>query len=193
MPTDREDLKRRLALAKPSDTSRGVAFNAIFEVIRDHGNLALAKACDPAGTASRTEILSYPVSDFLKTAWAAADALEEEMGGWEAVFREFGRSTARHVLASTVGKTLATIAGRSPRQLLQNAPAGYWSSVSYGQRQVVFPSPTHAVFTFRGDFMHPAYHAGILGAGVEILGATDVATEWRQTGVLDSIIEVAWR
>lgn len=193
MPTDREDLKRRLALTAPGDTTRGIAFNAMFEVVRDHGSEALARTCDPAGTARRVELLQYPVADFLKAAWTSADALEDDLGGWEAVFREFGRCTARTVLASTFGKTLAIVAGRSPRQLLQNAPAGYWSTVSYGQRQVTFPSETHAVFTFRGDFMHPAYHAGLLGAGAEAVGGTDVATEWRQTGVLDSVIEVVWR
>jgi uncharacterized protein (TIGR02265 family) len=193
MPTDREDLARRLALATPRDTTRGLAFNAMFDVIRDHGSDDLAQSCDPAETAGRTALLWYPVSDYLKIAWTSADWLEEDLGGWEAVFREFGRHMARMVLESPVGKTLALVAARNPRQLLQNASAGYWSMVSYGQRQVTFPAETHAVFTFRGDFMHPAYHAGILGGAVEAMGGADVATEWRQTGPLESAIEVAWR
>jgi uncharacterized protein (TIGR02265 family) len=193
MPTDREDLRHRLALAKPTDTTRGLAFNAMFAVVREQGNDGLVKAGDPAGTGGRVEILHYPVADFLKAAWEYADRLEDDLGGWEVVFRLFGRSTALAVLDSPVGKTLALVAGRNARRLLQHVPAGYWSMVTYGQRQVSFPSESHAVLTFRGDFMHPAYHAGLLGSAVEAMGAADVEARWRQTGTLDSVIEVAWR
>jgi uncharacterized protein (TIGR02265 family) len=152
----------------------------------------MARACDPARTGKRIEFFSFPVSDFLTCAWAASERLEDELGGWEGVFREFGRRTATGVLASVVGRTLTTISGRSPRQLLQNAPAGYRTTVSYGDRTVTFPAETHAVFTFKGDFMHPAYHAGVLAAGAEAVGGTKVVSTWRQIGPLDAVIEVRW-
>jgi uncharacterized protein (TIGR02265 family) len=192
MPADPADLARRLALTTPADTARGLTFNAMFDVIRERGGEAAAKACDPGGTARRIEFFAFPVADFLRCAWCAAERLEGQLGGWEAVFREFGRRTTTGVLASVVGRTLTTISGRSPRQLLQNAPAGYRTTVSYGDRRVTFPAETHAVFAFTGDFMHPAYHAGVLGAAAEAVGGAEVASTWRQTGPLDAVIEVRW-
>ncbi len=192
MPADRRDLEKRLAATSPRDTSRGVAFNTAFEVIREHGGDDLVKRCDPARTGSRVDFFAYPVSDFLKMAWAAADALESKLGGIDGVFYALGHRTAKGILESALGKTLTTIAGTNPRALLSSAPSGYRTVVSYGERAVQWKGEKHAHFVFKRDFLVPSYHCGILAGGVESLGAKNVKAVGTETAFLDTSYEVTW-
>lgn len=193
MPTDRKDLATRLALAKPSDTARGLTFNALFGTIEQHLGKKAAVALDPERSGHRTEFFSFPVADFLRISFDAADALEPVLGSVEKVFRAFGHRTTSNVLGSAMGATMIKLAGKDRlRSLLSQAPAGYKTMVSYGVRTIAWPSGTHAVFTFEGDFLVPAYHCGIFEAAIDAVGARKVRVEGRQTGPLSAVFDVEW-
>jgi uncharacterized protein (TIGR02265 family) len=192
MPADRKDLERRLALCKDSDTSRGLNFNRLFDLVRDHAGDEAARACDPLGKASRTDFFSYPVSEYLKVAWNAADRLEGRLGSVDGVWTELGRRTVTGFLASTLGRTIFAIAGRDPRRIVSAGPAGYRSAVSYGERTVEWTGERSARMLFRGDFMVPAFHRAVMQAALEASDARNPCVEGRALGLLDSQYELRW-
>src|SRR5512140_3938756 len=103
MPADRRDLERRLAATTDADTSRGLNFNRLFDLVREQLGDEAARACDPQRKGSRIDFFSYPVSEYLRIAWDAADRLEPTFGSVDAVFEELGRRTITGFLASALG------------------------------------------------------------------------------------------
>jgi uncharacterized protein (TIGR02265 family) len=193
MPTDRKDLSRRLAECKSSDTSRGLNFNRLFDVVREHLGPEAARTCDPQGKGSRIDFFSYPVADYLEAAWNAADRLEPKLGSVDAVWAELGRRTVTGFLASALGRTIFALAGRDPRRFLAAGPAGYRSAVSYGERTVEWRGERSARMVFKRDFMPPAFHRAVIVAGLEASSAKHPHVEGRATGLLDSEYEISWR
>jgi uncharacterized protein (TIGR02265 family) len=192
MPADRKDLELRLAHCTDSDTSRGLNFNRLFDLVRDHAGDEVARWCDPQGKASRTDFFSYPVSEYLKVAWNAADRLEARLGSVDAVWSELGRRTVRGFLASTLGRTIFAIAGRDPRRIVSAGPAGYRSAVSYGERSVEWKGERAARMVFRRDFMVPAFHSAVMLAALEATDAANPRVTGRARGLLDSEYDLSW-
>jgi uncharacterized protein (TIGR02265 family) len=192
MPADRNDLARRLSECKDSDTSRGLNFNRLFELVRDHLGEDGARACDPQAKGSRVDFFSYPVREYLEIAWHAADRLEPKLGSIDAVWLELGRRTVTGFLASTLGRTITALAGRDPRRYVAAGPAGYRSAVSYGERAVEWRGEKAARMVFRRDFMPPAFHRGVIVACLAASDAKDPRVEARATGLLDSEYEIRW-
>lgn len=193
MPTDRKDLEARLAAATPRDTSRGLAFNALFDTIEEHLGRAAAIAADPEKKGHRTEFFSYPVADFLRIAFEGADRLERKLRSVDEAFRAFGYRTTSNVLGSMMGATIIALAGKNGlRALLGQAVTAYRSTVSYGERKLEWVGPRHARFTFEHDFLVPAYHCGVFLAAMDAMGATPERVEGRQTGPLSAVYDVVW-
>jgi uncharacterized protein (TIGR02265 family) len=192
MPADRSDLALRLAECKDSDTSRGLNFNRLFDLVRDELGAEAARACDPQGKGSRTDFFSYPVSEYLRIAWHAAERLEPKLGGLDGVWHELGRRTVTGFLGSTLGRTIFALAGRDPRRFVAAGPAGYRSAVSYGERTVEWRGERWARMVFKRDFMPPAFHRGVILAGLAASEARSPMVEARALGPLDSEYEIRW-
>ena len=192
MPADRNDLARRLAECKDSDTSRGLNFNRLFDLVREHLGDEAARACDPHGKGSRIDFFSYPVSEYLQIAWYAADRLEPKLGSVDAVFRELGRRTVAGFLSSALGRTIFALAGRDPRRFVAAGPAGYRSAVSYGERTVEWKGPKAARMIFKRDFMPPVFHQAVLEEGLAASEARNPKVEGRAVGLLDSEYDIRW-
>jgi uncharacterized protein (TIGR02265 family) len=192
MPADRTDLARRLAECKDSDTSRGLNFNRLFDLVKEHLGEEAARACDPQKKGARTDFFSYPVAEYLRIAWDAADRLEPRLGSVDAVFAELGKRTVMGFLSSTFGRTVFTLAGRDPRRFVAAGPAGYRSAVSYGERTVVWKGEKAAKMVFKRDFMPPAFHGAVIAAGLGASEARNPNVVGRATGLLDSEYDVSW-
>jgi len=192
MPADRKDLAARVAVATPEDTARGLNCNSVFRLLRDLEGEKAAGACDPLGKGSRADLTSYPIAEYLALAWNAADRLEARLGGVEAAFEAMGRRTIEDYLGSVLGRTLYAIAGRDARRMVSNVPTAYRATVSYGERAVEWRGERHAHIVFRRDFHVPAFHCGILAAGVEGMGARNVKARGRETGFLSAEFDVTW-
>jgi uncharacterized protein (TIGR02265 family) len=193
MPTDRASLDQRLAVAKPDDTMRGLIFNAGFGVVRRLLGDPEARACDPAQTGSRVPFFSYPVADYVRFAWAAADLLEAQLGSTDAVFFELGAAATRDVFASMLGRTLLSLSTNDPKDYLAQVPAGYRGTVGYGECTVHWRGAKHAVVTYRRDFLVPPFHCGVLTAALQAIGQKDVVATGRAVGLLDHDVELTWR
>ncbi len=192
MPTDRTDLRKRIAAATPADTSRGLNFNRLFDLVREKLGEQAARACDTEGKASRIDFFSYPVTDYLTIAWDAADRLEPVLGSIDAVWEELGRRTVTGFLSSVIGRTLFAMSGKDPRRVVSAGPSGYRSAVSYGERSVDWFGPTHAKMIFKRDFMVPPFHRCVILAGLEVCGVENPRVEARAKSLLDSEYDISW-
>ncbi|BDG03248.1 DUF2378 family protein [Anaeromyxobacter oryzae] len=192
MPADPKELERRAGAATDADTSRGLNFNTLFTLVRETVGDPAAKACDPQGKGSRIDFFSYPVAEYLRIAWAAADRLEPRLGSVDAVWRELGRRTIANFLSSTIGRTVFAMAGRDPRKVVAAAPAGYRTAVSYGERKVQWLDERHARVVFRHDFMPAAFHAAVIQAGLEATDARAPAVTGRELAFLETEYDVRW-
>jgi uncharacterized protein (TIGR02265 family) len=192
MPPLGDDLEARLAAATPRDTVRGVIFNATFALITDLGGRPAAAECDPAGKGHRREFFSYPVAEYLRVAWCAADLLEKRAGSRGRVFEEIGAGAARRWLGSPLGHTLVAFVGRDPRRLLAHTAIGYRNVVSYGTRTVEWPGERHARLLFERDFMVPPFHCGVLTAALEVTCGIPFHAEGRDVGFLAAEYDVTW-
>lgn len=192
MPADRADLGARVAAATADDTSRGLNYSSVFALVRDHLGESVARQCDPLGKGSRVDFFKYPIGEYLTLAWNAVDRLEAVAGGVEAAFEALGRRTIQDHLDSVLGRTLYAIAGRDPRRMVTNLPSGYRATVSYGERTVEWRGERHARVLFRRDFMPPAFHVGVMRAGMVGMGAKNPRVAGRQIGFLDAEFEVLW-
>ncbi len=192
MPADRRELQLRLAATTDADTSRGLNFNRLFDLVRERLGDAAAKACDPHKKGSRIDFFSYPVAEYLRIAWDAADRLEPKLGSVDAVFEELGRRTVTGFLSSALGRTIFALAGRDPRRFVSAGPAGYRSATSYGERAVEWLGEKHARMTFRRDFMPPVFHRAVILAGLQATEAKAPRVEAKATGLLDSEYDITW-
>ncbi len=192
MPADRKDLVARIAATTEADTSRGLNFNRLFDLVREVGGEDAARACDPLRKASRVDFFSYPVEDYLRVAWEAADRLEARLGSMDAVWGELGRRTVTGFLASALGRTIYALAGRDPRRFVAAGPAGYRSAVSYGERTVEWLGERRARLVFKRDFMVPAFHRAVMLAALEASDAKRPRVEARATSLLDSEYDLSW-
>lgn len=192
MPADRADLARRLAATTAADTSRGLNYNTLFAMVRDHLGEPAAREVDVLGKGHRIDFFSYPIAEYLECAWNAQDRLEGAVGGSEAVLEELGRRTVTGFIGSMLGKTALAMSGRDPRRLVGSAPSGYRGAVSYGERRVEWTGERRGRLVSSRDFMPPSFHAAVL---LEALRATDAArprVTWRETGFLDAVYEFEW-
>jgi uncharacterized protein (TIGR02265 family) len=192
MPADPRELQRRAAAATDDDTSRGLNFNTVFTLVRDELGDAAAKGCDPQRKASRVDFFSYPVAEYLRIAWTAADALEPRLGSVDAVWRELGRRTVTGFLASTIGRTVFAMSGRDPRRVVSAGPAGYRSAVSYGERSVEWLAENRARMVFKRDFMPPVFHAAVIQAALEATDAYEPRVTGRETSFLHTEYDIIW-
>jgi uncharacterized protein (TIGR02265 family) len=193
MPIDRKDLDARIAAATKDDTVRGLIFNAVFDTVEEHFGKAAAIELDPTGKARRTDFFTYPVADFLKLAFSAAERLEPKLGSPDAGFHTMGHRSAASTLGSMVGRTILALAGTDRvRTLLGSAAAGYKATVSYGERKLEWLGPRHGRFTFRRDFLVPSFHCGVFQAAVEAVHGKNVVVEGKQVAPLDAVYEIRW-
>ena len=192
MPADRKDLERRIEAATDTDTSRGLNFNRLFDLVRDHLGDEAARAVDPQRKGSRIDFFSYPVAEYLRIAWDAADRLEPKLAGVDGVWTELGRRTVSGFLASVLGRTIFAMAGKDARRIVSAGPSGYRSAVSYGQRTVEWRGEKQAMMTFKRDFMVPAFHRAVILTALQASDARNPRVEARAVALLDSEYEIRW-
>jgi uncharacterized protein (TIGR02265 family) len=192
MVMDAAELQRRLAATTDADTSRGINFNRVFDLVRERAGAEAARRCDPRGKGSRFELFAYPVREYLQAAWAAGELIAPGLGGVESFWNSLGRRSVTGFLGSTIGRAIFAVAGRDPRRLITAAPAGYRAAASYGERTVEWLGEKRARLSVKRDFLPPAFHRGVILAALEPSDARDPVVTIRETGPLDADYEIAW-
>ncbi len=192
MPADRADLARRVAATTAADTSRGLNYTTLFNLVRERLGVDAAIQVDVLGKGHRVDFFSYPISEYLACTWNALDRLEPELGSTDAVLAELGHRTIHGFFGSAIGKTVFAISGKDPRRIVAGGPAGYRSAVGYGERAVEWDGPRKGRMIFKRDFMPPVFHQHVILAALEVCSARNPRVVGRETGFLDSVYEIEW-
>jgi uncharacterized protein (TIGR02265 family) len=188
-----QEFERRMSLATPRDTTRGLFFNGALASVRAFGGDALAQRCqDATGEKRFVDFFSYPVASFLKLSLVASQTLSGQLGGLEAAQRRMGMQATRDFFSSMAGRTLLLLAGEDASRMLANVPSGYRTAVSYGERTVTMTGPKSATLLMKGDFMLPAYTEGVLLSILEAATVKNARAVVRPVGVLDTEYELSW-
>lgn len=188
-----EEFERRIALATPADTTRGLFFNGVLSTVRSLGGEEVARRCQEAAGEKRfVDFFSYPVAGFLRLLREVSRELGGQLGGLEAAQRRMGLQAARDFFSSMAGRTLLLLAGGDVERVLTSVPAGYRMAVSYGEREVKITGPRAAVVLMRGEFMLPAYTEGVLRAVLESAGARNARVEASPVGELSTEYALTW-
>lgn len=191
------EYERRIALATPADTARGLFFNGILSAVISFGGEPALKKCHALLNDRRFErrfvdFSSYPVTDFLKMALAATRVLSEQLGGPESTQRQLGTQATNDFLRSMAGRTLLLLSGDSPKRVIGNLASGYRSAVSYGERSVTLVGDKGARVVVKRDFMLPLYNEGVLLAVLESARARKPQVRSIPHGLLDCEYELSW-
>ncbi len=195
MPVDPKEVEARVSVSQSQDRVRGMMFNELMVLVdKELGSAALAqvRAVLPANTKYR-DLVSYPISDFLKLMFAAADLLEPKLGSVDLAIRACGAATVDAFARTPAGRVffgVLSLAG--PARLLSQAQIGYTTVVTYGQRFYEETSETSGVITMNGDMQPLAYHEGVLEAVLRNVGY-DATVRGTSKGVLDSEYAIEWR
>src|SRR6476661_1781694 len=88
-----QDIERRLRLATPEHTTRGILFVATLRTVRELGaDEAMVRSCQEAsGESEFVDFFNYPTSSLLRLLAAAARVLSPRYGGMEGALRQLGR------------------------------------------------------------------------------------------------------
>jgi len=191
------DYERRIGLATPADTARGLFFNGVLAAVITFGGEAALKQCHAQLNDKRFErrfvdFSSYPVADFLRLALAATRVLSARLGGAEVAQHRLGMQATGDFLSSMAGRTLLLLSGDSPKRLIGNLSSGYRSAVSYGERVVTMQGDNGARILMKRDFMLPLYNEGVLRALLESVHAKNPQVRVRPLGPLDCEYELSW-
>jgi len=191
MSADRLDLAARIAAATKDDTIRGLAFNAAFDVVREHADEATVLLCDPAGKGKRADFSAYAVPELLQVVWAVSDRLERKLGSPEEVFFQIGYRATAGVLGSMLGHTLLAF-GRTPKSLISQIPTAFKATTGYGQRFVTWQSETAARVDFDHEFLPLHYLRGTIQAGLDAAGAKHASVEGLAPGFMKAVFQLRW-
>jgi uncharacterized protein (TIGR02265 family) len=187
------ELERRLSLATPADTVRGMSFHTTLDVLRaDMGEETVARCLEPLKEKSFKSFFTYPVSEYLWLQYRAAWLLSEKHGGFDNAVRRIGAGIAPGFLGSVVGKAFMLLTKEGPRQLLNNMPVAYRAASSFGEATVHWTGPRTGVLTIKRDFLLYLNHEGGLLGLFRTLGIQDGRVSGRQIGPLDNEVEFSW-
>jgi uncharacterized protein (TIGR02265 family) len=169
--SDTTELAHRLALVRPVHTVRGLAFNAILNLVAEHaGEEESARLLRGLSTRRLVDFFSYPASDFTRLLFLAAEVLLPHLGSQQEALRACGSACLyRFFYFSTVGRALAKIMGRkNPMRGFANTSIAYATLVNYGSHDCEVLGPRQLRLVFRGDMQPAVFHEGTLLAALQV-------------------------
>jgi uncharacterized protein (TIGR02265 family) len=172
-------------------------FSSLLGLVRAQGGESALRQCqqmlgDKRFQRSFISFASYPATDFLRVAHAAAVMLAPHLGSAENTARRLGMSTVHDFTGSMAGKTLLSLSGASPLRLLGNIPSAYRAAVNFGERKVTPQGDKGVLIVFKRDFLPLAHSEGVILAVLEASTAKNFRVRSRSLGPLDSEYEVSW-
>lgn len=187
------DFSRRMALAEPNETIRGVYCNGLLRVVRELGGEAVERRClEAAGEAKFLDFFSYPITTYLRMVATGMGLLAEKHEDVEAVLRQLGRQAVVDLGRSAAGRALGMMNTGETRSTLEGLRVVYRVSVSFGELELVHTGPTSARLTLKRVFMPRAFHEGMLLAALESRNVRGARVHGRQVGPLSNEYEITW-
>jgi uncharacterized protein (TIGR02265 family) len=188
-----EDLRRRLSLVTPADTSRGLFLKGVLESALQLGSEATMRHClEQSGGQHFVELFNYPVSTLLRLSYAGARLLSDDTRSFSEVMRQMGYLSARSFASSTMGKMMLRMVLGQPRLLLDTLPAAHRMNTSAGECKVRWTGHTRAVVLITRDFLPHPYTEGSLRGAFESAMVRGLTVRARPTESLDNEYELSW-
>ncbi|MDY7228394.1 DUF2378 family protein [Hyalangium rubrum] len=185
MSPETTELARRLELAQPVHTVRGLAFTAVLDLVAERaGEQAADCLAQELGLQRVVDFFSYPAGDFTRLLYAAADRLQPHLGSQQEGLRACGSACLeRFFYTSTVGRALAKIIGRKdPARAFAHTPVAYSTLVNYGSHTCEAVNSRKLRLVFREDMQPAPFHEGTLAAALRVTGV-----EGRVTSTIHSL------
>jgi len=187
------ELEQRLALARPEDTLRGLFFTAALKVVRNECDETVMRRClEASGEGRLMAFFSYPVGSLLRLLYAAAWALSEKHGGFEAAMRHLGRQVVPDYLESSAGRLLTMLPVGAPKLLLGNLPPTYRTTILHGECSVTWTGANQCLFLIQRNALPMVYFEGALQSVFESLKLKHVKIVGRQAGPMESEFSLSW-
>ncbi|MFL5352961.1 TIGR02265 family protein [Archangium sp.] len=188
------ELERRLTLATPADSVRGMFFRSVLEVMRELGDMHAVERCvEACGERKFVDFSCYPTSSFLRLLGTSARLLGTGYGDFEGALRALGRRGATDFFASSTGRPLWTMLSGNPKRMVDNLPMAYaMASANGGQCLVTWVSSRQVRILLDRDFLPCAYVEGALTAALEVLGTRDPRVRSRSLGPLGCEYSLTW-
>jgi uncharacterized protein (TIGR02265 family) len=187
------DFARRISLATPADTARGVFCMGLLKAMEDLGGAEAARRClQVSGETAFVELFSYPIATYLRMVTTAVQLLAAKYGDIEESLRQIGRRAAADFRESSAGRALGVMHAGDARRLLDCLPVVYRIALSFGMYELSWVAPAHAHFGVKRTFIPYPFHEGVL---LELLEKTKVLrlkVRGHQTAALDSEYDVSW-
>ncbi|HYO73263.1 MAG TPA: TIGR02265 family protein, partial [Archangium sp.] len=143
----------------------------VFDLIeRKGGPEALRRVRSGSLSKDIADLRTYPASDYLNMLYGAADALEGQLGGENAVFNACGRACVQN-FSKGPGQVVFGILGKGdPQRLFAQTRVAFSTVVTYGKREHSPVGSKGCILSYRGDMQPAAYHVGIFEGALEALG-----------------------
>ncbi|WP_375770803.1 DUF2378 family protein [Archangium gephyra] len=189
---DRE-WERRLELATPQDTARGLFFTSMLEAVRSLGDeAALARCQQVLEGQGFVSFFNYPIARLVRLSGAAVHELSGRYGGPEEAARALGRKATADFLGSPVGNAVRLMAGQDIRLFLGGVQTLYRVAASYGERTVTWHGPARGQLLIRRSFLPVEYHEGVLEKLLTEYGVRHVKVRGQQVAPLDGTYDFSW-
>ncbi len=188
-----EDLKRRLSLVSPTDTTRGLFLNGVLKSVRQLGGEATAQHClAESGEKRFLDFFSYPISSLMRMSYAGARLLSNDSRSFEEVMRQMGYASAWNFASSTMGVLMLRMVLRDPRRLLEALPSAYRMNRNSGECKVRWTGYNSAIVRITRDFLPHTYTEGSLQAAFEAAKVRGLTVRTVPTDWLDTEYELVW-
>jgi uncharacterized protein (TIGR02265 family) len=188
-----EELRRRLAFTRPTDTSRGVFFNSSLAVVRRLAGDAVAEGClEACGERRFVELFSYPMSTWLRMTYAAAWGMSERYGSFREAMWQMGHEGTASLLKSSLGRMVLLLVHKDPVQLMSSLPQVYSMLTKAGRCSVRRPEAGSGVLFLERNFAPPPYTEGALHALFELCTGRKVQVSSRMGAALSVEYTVRW-
>jgi uncharacterized protein (TIGR02265 family) len=187
------DFARRISLATPGDTARGVFCIGLLKAMEDFGGAETARRClEASGEKSFVELFNYPIATYLRMVSTAVQLLAAKYGDIEEALRRIGRRAAADFRESSAGRAMGVMHGGDARRLLDCLPVVYRVSLSFGGYELTWVAPAHARFGVKRTFIPYPFHEGVLLELIEKTNVHRLRVRGRQIDPLDSEYEISW-
>ena len=187
------DFARRISLAAPSDTARGVFCIGLLKAMEDLGGAEAARRClEASGEKNFVELFNYPIATYLRMVSTAVQLLAEKYGDIEEALRRIGRRAAADFRESSAGRAMGVMHGGDARRLLDCLPVVYRVALSFGMYELAWVAPAHARFGVKRTFIPYPFHEGVLLELIEKTKVHQLKVRGHQVAPLDSEYEISW-
>lgn len=188
-----EDLRQRLALATPEDTTRGLFINGVLEAVRQLGGEPAVQHCLAESQEKRfMDLFNYPFARMLQVSYSGARHLSDETRSFDEVMRQMGYVSARSFAASRMGALMLRTIFSDPRRLVDTMPVAHRMNTSSGECTVRWTGFTSAVMRITRQFLPSSYTEGWLQGSFEATRVRGLTVRVHPMALLDNEYELSW-